>query len=1037
MKFRGLRLALLLSMCCSVPLFAQYTGGFEDGNSNASFCSTDLNGAASPTITLSLIQGNTVFCSGGSDVYSVNITNSTTANSFVWTIPIGASILYSLNTPTSSIISINFGTATSGNISVTATNTCSSVTATPIAVSSTACSNYQGGADDGFSNASFCATTLNGATAPSITISSVVGSSSFCNQGTDIYSVNITSGIANSIVWSVPTGASVSFSVNTPTSSVVNINFGSSAGNISVTASNSCSTVTSSVLVLTNNACNNYFGSNDDGFGNAQFCASNLNGGSLGTITLSSISGGSTFCYNGSQNYSVNVLSGTATSFSWSAPAGGNLLATQNQTSGSLASIGFGNIDGNVQVTASNGCSSTSTTLALTGTNCNLTFGGNDDGFGNALFCGTDLNGAGLGPIVLNPIAGGGSPYCFSLGQNYSVATSSGLATSFVWSVTAGGGSALASQSTTTNSIATVSFPGASGTIRVDASNGCFSDFQTLAVTGQSCDNSFGGNNDGFGNSTFCATDLNSGAASVVSLLPISGGNYCINLGQLYTTSAASGNPYSFLWTVTAGTGITNALLSNFNTSAASISFSSGSATIQVTATNACSSDTQTLSISGTTCNTTVGGNDDGFSTGIFCGTNLSGGVLAPIALSAISGGSTFCFNLGQNYSVNVIAGTATSYSWSGPPGAGAFAQVDSPLSGSASLNFVGTNGNVAVTASNGCSTATATLAVTGSNCGTTIGGNNDGFSTLSFCASNLTGGTVPSVTLGPISGAGTFCFNLGDNYTVSATGSPTNYIWSGPVGSAITGTISSFVGSSSTVAFGNSNGSISVTANNACSSATQTLFVTGVNCLMSVGGANDGFSVAQAFNIPLPVTLALFTAKTIDAGVRLDWITETEINNSHFEIERSKDGKTFKTIGAVDGAGNSRVRQTYTFLDKLPYEGASYYRLKQVDFDGKFDYSPTVIVEWGGNTESYDAVLYPNPTLGNTSFNIRFNSALEGLEAVIMVQDLTGKEILTKTFSAASVTQVKSNDEVLKPGVYIVTIQVADKKIINRLVVQ
>lgn len=1028
-------LTILLEILLARPAHAQYSGGTGDGYTSASFCGSDLNSGVSPGLTIGSINGQSTFCSQGSDVYSVSLTAGT-AESFSWTLPAGSSILFTINTPISSTISVNFG-STSGSIAVTATNSCFSAS-NSLGVASVVCGQFLGSSNDGFSQASFCGTNLTGGSAPVIALSAVTGANSFCSFGSDVFSVNVTSGVANSFVWNLPPGASIIYSFSTPTSSVASISFGATSGTISVTAANSCSTITSSGLTVSNVACNNYFGGADDGFTNAIFCGSNLTGGSLGVISLSAVSGGSVFCLNNSQNYSVTVLSGVASSFAWSAPSGGNVIANQSTALGSIASVGFGVTNGNVQVTASNGCSTTTALLAVTGSSCDLSLGGNNDGFGNAIFCGTNLTGGALGPITLSAISGGASPYCFDLGQNYSVTALSGLVTSYVWTIPSGGGVTSGTQSNTVSSLASISFPGASGSIQVDATNGCFSDSKTLAVTGANCGVTVGGADDGFSTGFFCSTTLNGGAQSPVSLSAISGANYCINLGQLYSVNAAAGNPSSFLWTVTAGTGSATQLLTTFNSSISSFIFSSGTATLQVDATNGCTSDSRTIAITGTNCNTTIGGNDDGFTTGIFCSNSLNGGVVAPIALGPISGDAIFCTNFGHNYSVNVTTGTANFYSWAGPPGAGAFAQRDGTTSSFASINFLGANGNVSVTASNGCSSAVATLAVTGTNCNTSIGGSDDGYSSLSFCGSNLTGGAVAAITLGPISGPASFCFNLGANYSVATTaGSATSFLWTLPSGATQSAFINTFTSSLSTITFGGSAGNISITASNACFSDTRVLAVSGTNCLVAQGGLADGFATAQAINTPLPVTWLSFSGKEIEKGLELKWVTATEINNDYFEVERSRDGKQFATIGRVKGGGNSTTMLSYLYLDKQPYRGIAYYRLKQVDFDGHFDYSETISVEFTGITDDFGVLIYPNPTTDAATFNIRFNASWEGNDVTLTINDVTGRPLLKKTFMCVNPTQIKPGEELLKPGVYIVIIQVADRKLINRLVVQ
>lgn len=88
--------------------------------------------------------------------------------------------------------------------------------------------------------------------------------------------------------------------------------------------------------------------------------------------------------------------------------------------------------------------------------------------------------------------------------------------------------------------------------------------------------------------------------------------------------------------------------------------------------------------------------------------------------------------------------------------------------------------------------------------------------------------------------------------------------------------------------------------------------------------------------NTPLPIELVSFTGEVNGSSNILNWITATEINNDYFTIERSEDAINFNNIGTVDGAGNSFIYKQYSLLDKKPYSTITYYRLNQIDFDGK-----------------------------------------------------------------------------------------------------
>lgn len=114
-----------------------------------------------------------------------------------------------------------------------------------------------------------------------------------------------------------------------------------------------------------------------------------------------------------------------------------------------------------------------------------------------------------------------------------------------------------------------------------------------------------------------------------------------------------------------------------------------------------------------------------------------------------------------------------------------------------------------------------------------------------------------------------------------------------------------------------------------------------------------------------LPVELLYFNISQENKTVSLNWSTASEINNDYFTIERSENGHDWHDIQKVDGAGNSSSLVSYSAVDKHPYMGLSYYRLKQTDFDGKFEYSHvrSVNIEL---TDHSQIEMYPNPTNNN-----------------------------------------------------------------------
>ncbi len=107
-----------------------------------------------------------------------------------------------------------------------------------------------------------------------------------------------------------------------------------------------------------------------------------------------------------------------------------------------------------------------------------------------------------------------------------------------------------------------------------------------------------------------------------------------------------------------------------------------------------------------------------------------------------------------------------------------------------------------------------------------------------------------------------------------------------------------------------------------------------------------------------IPVELIDFKAQKVNQAVKLLWSTATELNNAFYAIERSENGKSFDKIGEINGYGNSNVLKTYQFIDEKPMSTVNYYRLRQVDFDGKETVYKTVSVNFGKNTTTK---VYPS----------------------------------------------------------------------------
>jgi hypothetical protein len=157
----------------------------------------------------------------------------------------------------------------------------------------------------------------------------------------------------------------------------------------------------------------------------------------------------------------------------------------------------------------------------------------------------------------------------------------------------------------------------------------------------------------------------------------------------------------------------------------------------------------------------------------------------------------------------------------------------------------------------------------------------------------------------------------------------------------------------------------------------------------------------------PTPVELTSFTGAAYGNIVALDWATATEINNYGFEVERRPipnpsqregDSKTplwgeWGAVGFVQGHGNSNSPKSYSFQDTNPPVGKIQYRLKQIDFDGKFEYSPIVEVNVEAPAQLKLSQNYPNPFNPETKINYQIPFASR---VTLKVYDVLGREVAT-----------------------------------------
>ncbi|WP_139924860.1 PA14 domain-containing protein [Hymenobacter sp. DG01] len=184
--------------------------------------------------------------------------------------------------------------------------------------------------------------------------------------------------------------------------------------------------------------------------------------------------------------------------------------------------------------------------------------------------------------------------------------------------------------------------------------------------------------------------------------------------------------------------------------------------------------------------------------------------------------------------------------------------------------------------------------------------------------------------------------------------------------------------------------------------------------------------------NSPLPVTLTYFGAQATKAGVVASWETSVELNSAAFIVERSANGQVFEAVGRLAAAGNSQRRQSYSFTDRAPFSGLSYYRLRQQDTDGTTHLSDVVTVRWNAATPAVQLTVFPNPAASGTC-TVRLEQTTAAA-AQLQVLDLTGRLVYSHQLSAAANQEHAFSTRQLRTGVYIVRLTSAQGTITQRL---
>lgn len=187
-------------------------------------------------------------------------------------------------------------------------------------------------------------------------------------------------------------------------------------------------------------------------------------------------------------------------------------------------------------------------------------------------------------------------------------------------------------------------------------------------------------------------------------------------------------------------------------------------------------------------------------------------------------------------------------------------------------------------------------------------------------------------------------------------------------------------------------------------------------------GAASNGtFTVTVTGSAVFPVTLVNFSGEKAGSANKLIWSTSTEVNNRGFELERSADGRNFTGLTFVNSKaenGNSNSLLNYSYIDARPLSGNNYYRLKQIDKDGKTTYSDIVVLK-AKATEITLSSVYPNPATRELNMII---TSPRAEKVTIVVTDLTGKMIMQQNAQLViGDNQSQMNVQQLAAGTYLI----------------
>ena len=206
-------------------------------------------------------------------------------------------------------------------------------------------------------------------------------------------------------------------------------------------------------------------------------------------------------------------------------------------------------------------------------------------------------------------------------------------------------------------------------------------------------------------------------------------------------------------------------------------------------------------------------------------------------------------------------------------------------------------------------------------------------------------------------------------------------------------------------------------------------------------GGRGDecAFTLRITKTWPYPIELETFQSVCNNSyEVELKWETATEMNNDYFTIEKSRDGINYFSIGKLPGAGNSSVSQHYSYVDRDPIAGVSYYRIKQTDFNGETQTFSPIAVDCGDENDNFSMHVNGNLLDGSDRISVALRGAADK-RVLLVLTDIYGRELYSTLVienSDSYIYNIKPNSDI-PAGLYVITASSNDKYVSKKIIVK